>query len=381
MKIGIITLPFNNNYGGYLQAYALLKVLKSMKHEPTLIMRREGKLQVTIWYRIKFAIKGILKRVLRGEKYPLVYRVEELFYTKGERILPFINKYMQPQTSFLYSSEELRKECEGRFDAYVVGSDQVWRPGYVPKIGNYFLDFTRGWNVLRIAYAASFGMNRPKYTEQQKEICGKLISFFDAVSVRENSGIDVIENFGWKAKGKCTVLDPTMLLGADVYNSLLPSTFSVSHGKVFCYVLDEKKEIVDLINRVCLLLNCQMFDFFNSKKRHEYYYSLPSIEDWLAGIRDADFVVTDSFHGVVFSIIFNKPFIVSMNKERGADRFFSLLQNFDLEDRIVEVCENVETIVKKNIDWDAVNEIISRLQNESMNYLRGALNHVMFSMN
>lgn len=373
MKIGILTLPFNNNYGGYLQAYALLRVLKNMNHDPILIMRRSGNLKVSVWFRLIFAVKGILKSVLRRTKYPLTYNVEDDFYFKGNKMHSFVEKYIQPQTTFLYSTEELQKECKDKFDAYIVGSDQVWRPIYVPKIENFFLDFTKDWKVLRIAYAASFGTSCPEYTENQKNTCGKLVSLFDAVSVRENNGLDVISRLGWKTNRKCSVLDPTMLLSVDVYKSLLPSMFSISHGKVFCYVLDERKETVNLINKVCLLLNRQNFNFLDSKRWKEYHYVLPSIEDWLTGIRDADFVVTDSFHGVVFSIIFNKPFLVYVNKERGAVRFISLLRNLNLEDRMVENIENIEGVIKRNIDWNVVNKIVSQLQVKSLNYLKEVL--------
>lgn len=374
MRIGILTLPFNNNYGGYLQAYALLQVLRDMGHIPTLIMRRAGNPNVSLMFKIKFAIKGLLKSIFYRKHYPIAYNVESYFYTRGKNMHSFMNKYMQPQTPFLYSTEELKKECKDKFDAYIVGSDQIWRPDYVPEIENFFLSFTEGWNVLRIAYAASFGTDNPQYTKQQRDTCGKLISSFKKVSVRENTGIDIMKKWKWRVEEISTVLDPTLLLCTDSYKSILSPIISASHAKVLCYILDRSMEKTNIINRICSLLSRQRFDIFDENKYNEYDYILPSIETWLSGIRDADFIVTDSFHGTVFSIIFNKPFIVCINKERGADRFLSLLQNLNLEDRIINKIENIEGIIKKEIDWNIVNKTISLLRVESMNYLKEALN-------
>lgn len=367
MKIGILTVPFNNNYGGYLQAYALMTVLKKLGHEPTLIMRRPNKIKHPF---LNFTIKNMIKTVLTGKRYSLKYEAEKYFLDRGQKMITFLDTYIQPQTKYLYSKKELRAECKNRFDAYIVGSDQVWRAIYVPDIKNYFLDFTKGWNVLRIAYAASFGKYRPEYTLKQQEICGELISRFDAISVREDGGIDTIHNFNWNVKNETVTLDPTMLLLADDYKRLLPTTPSLSFGKIFCYVLDAGDVKESLIGKVCSLLNKERFDVLKSDG------ILVSVEDWLCGIRDADYIVTDSFHGTVFSIIFNKPFFVYVNKNRGAERFKSLLENFNLGYRMVENIEQVQSACSKVIDWRKINKKINAKRNASLSFLQKALcNH------
>lgn len=228
MRIGILTLPFNNNYGGYLQAYALMTVISQLGHEPTMIMRRHDKPKVSCSFKIKYALKGIVKTVLCCKKHPILYDVETEFRHKGKSMLKFVNQYIAPETPYLYSKEELCKYCEGKFDAYIVGSDQVWRAIYVPDIKNYFLDFTEGWNVKRIAYAASFGTDKPEYSDEQIKQCKKLIGLFDGVSLREESGLSVVSNFGWKANVEGVVLDPTMLLAAEDYQKVLPLKASES---------------------------------------------------------------------------------------------------------------------------------------------------------
>lgn len=186
MKVGILTVPFNNNYGGYLQAFALMNVLKQMGHEPTLIMRRQNKRRMFFKAVIKYFIMGIYHSFKNKKLCPLIYKTERDFEYLGSNMHQFVDKRMQPLSPFLYTSEDLQKYCEGKFGAYIVGSDQIWRAIYVPDIANYFLDFTLGWNVKRIAYAASFGTQNPEYTQEEKEICCKLIPQFDAISLREN---------------------------------------------------------------------------------------------------------------------------------------------------------------------------------------------------
>ena len=206
---------------------------------------------------------------------------------------------MQPQTHFLYSTEELRSECENRFDAYIVGSDQVWRPIYVPNIENFFLDFTKGWNVCRIAYAASFGTITPEYTDVQKVRCGDLIKLFDAISLREQNGLEVFKRNNWNFKEKpSTVLDPTMLLSHDYYSSLIKNKTSESKGKIFTYILDSSEGKDQIIKEVSHCKKCKTVSLYNSKQQ-----ILPSIESWLASFRDSEFVITDSFHSQLSAII------------------------------------------------------------------------------
>lgn len=373
MKIGILTLPFNNNYGGYMQAYALMTVLKRMGHEPTLIMRRHNPYRVSIVFRIKFFIKGILKTIIRHKIYPFIYGEESSFRARGKNMLTFVDKYIQPQTRYIYSTDELRKECEGHFDAFIVGSDQVWRPIYVQGlIGNMFLDFTTGWNVKRIAYAASFGTDAPEYTEEAKVLCGSLIEKFDAVSVREQSGLNVFDDFGWKVKNPKVVLDPTMLLTREDYNKVLTQESNIAKGKIFCYVLDNSNEVKTVISKIQKQIKKTIYEITDIQKGDSV---LSSIETWMSAIRDSDFVITDSFHGTVFAIIFNKPFIVYANKNRGIDRFRSILNHFGLEDRISNSSCSINEIITKQVNWDSINEIIRKNKEVSIIFLEGILNH------
>lgn len=370
MRIGILTLPFNNNYGGYLQAYALMTVIKQLGHEPTMIMRRHDNPKVSKSFKIKYALKGIVKSILHGKRFPVVYDVETGFRHKGKNMLKFVNQYIMPQTPYLYSKDELCKYCKGKFDAYIVGSDQVWRAIYVPDIKNYFLDFTEGWNVKRIAYAASFGTDKPEYSEEQIQQCKKLVSLFDGVSFREESGHFIFSTFGWNAKVEGVVLDPTMLLTAKDYQKVLPSKFSEARGKIFYYVLDRNEQINTILNQVSHTLDKGLYGISDIQRGNE---PLASIEEWLTDIRDSEFVVTDSFHGMVFSIIFHKPFMVVVNKDRGADRFVNLLSMLGLSDRILSVGTSAEIILNKQINWERVDEKIGCFRTTSFSFLKRIL--------
>lgn len=370
MRIGILTLPFNNNYGGYLQAYALMTVLKRMGHQPTLIMRRHNKPKVSAKYKIKLFVTGLLKTILTFKKHQIIYDVEYGFNKKGRDMHKFVNEFMHPQTPYLYDTVSLKKYCEGKFDAYIVGSDQVWRAIYVPDIENFFLDFTKGWDIIRIAYAASFGTDHPEYTDKQVLQCGKLLKYFDAVSVREKSGNKVFESFGWGNLNLKVVLDPTMLLNANDYSKVLPSVPSESLGKVFYYVLDFNSTLKKLLEDTSSLLEKELYGISNIQQVGEV---LPSIKKWLINIRDSNFVITDSFHGMVFSIIFHKPFIVCVNFDRGVERFISLLDELGLSDRIYNSDCNLQILMANDINWVDVDKRIGLLREKSIKFLKQQL--------
>lgn len=366
MKIGILTLPFNNNYGGYLQAYALMTVLKRMGHQPTLIMRRHNKARASTRYKIKLFVTGLLKTILTFKKHLIIYDVEYDFNKKGRDMHKFVNEFMQPQTPYLYDTVSLKKYCEGKFDAYIVGSDQVWRAIYVPDIKNYFLDFTEGWNIRRIAFAASFGTDTPEYAPVQIEQCGELLKTFDGISLREKSGMEVFKHFGWNIDSVPIVLDPTMLLSAKDYSKVLPANKAKSVKKIFYYVLDRNQKIESILTKSQILLGEEIFGISNIQKGDSV---LIAIEEWLVNIRDADFVITDSFHGMVFSIIFHKPFVVCANLDRGADRFINLLDALSLSSRLIVEDNCLDLRIQEPIDWNQIDKKIEKIRIESFKFL------------
>jgi hypothetical protein len=365
MRIGIITHPLGYNYGGILQNYALQTVLKRMGHEPITLNpdphRRIHLIDWAIAFPKRFLIKyylGHRKLRLFTDLYPNYNRRTIMKYLQ-----PFIDSHIDYVNVKDYNSLN-----NADFDALIAGSDQIWRPHYVHPIEKGFFDFARHWTVKRLSFAASFGTEEWEYSEEQTRTCRELINLFDGVSVRERSGVELCKRyFGVVAQH---VLDPTMLLTADDYIPLFQSRTPKSSGTLLNYILDESEEKTKLINKIVCDKGLTPFRI-NGKP--ELGYTLkeriqPPMESWLRGFYDAQFVVTDSFHACVFSIIFNKPFIVYANKERGYARFKSLLESFGLEDRIVYTIKDF-AMPKHDIDWWHVNRVVREYQQEAFNFL------------
>ena len=354
MRIGILTLPLHTNYGGILQAYALQTVLERMGHEVHVIEKKRRPLSIPI-QKMPFCYgKRIVKNII-GRKCPIFY---EQKYNREQPIIrqntdKFIKKYIH-----IAEYDDFSDIKESGYDAIVVGSDQVWRPKYfgLNQIENAYLKFAEGWNIKRIAYAASFGTDEWEYTPKQTYECGKLLRLFDAVSVREDSGVDLCKRyFGVEAQH---VLDPTMLLNREDYIKLFEvADTPKSKGNLLYYILDETEEKKALIKRIAdekglILFNVKsQSDDINSPVSDRIQ---PPLEQWLRGFYDAEFVVTDSFHACVFSILFNKPFLAVGNTERGMSRFKSLLGSFKLENCFVTSHESFS--FDENINWCEVNE-------------------------
>ncbi len=363
MKIGILTLPFNNNYGGYLQCYALMSVLKGMGHDVYLINRRHNHVKISL----SAYVKGLIKQYIFGKLSPYTTKAREQLYRRnGNRMMSFVDKYIQPRTNELYSSRDFKHLDDYNFDALIVGSDQVWRAKYVPNIEDFYFSFVAGRNVKRISYAASFGTDEAEYSNEDRQVCGNLISTFDAISVRESSGIDLLCNkYGWTTKAPVEVhLDPTMLLTKEHYEQFVNKPAS-DKKTLFCYILDDVENKKPLLKSIAEALNCELSIFSLVQS------DLPSIEDWLSSIRNAEYVITDSFHGTVFSILFNRQFVALGNINRGLSRFEELLGKFGLNSTLFErvIIDSIVNTLKTKQDWACVNEVLCSERIRSFRYL------------
>lgn len=340
MRIGILTLPLHTNYGGILQAYALQTVLERMGHEVTLIEKeRILKINIPLWkrpiaYTYRFFKKLFVDHntVIRRE---IVSAKEQPFMRRD--VQTFIDRYMH-----ICKVASLAEIKDGDFAAIVVGSDQIWRPQYFTgmvdsNLRNAFLEFTTGWKMKRIAYAASYGVDWWEFPEDDTVAFTQLAKQFDLITVREKSGVDLCKKY--LDTEATQVLDPTMLLQKEDYMKLIDASGKgKSNGNLFCYVLDSTPAKQGLIDRIArekqlkpFYINAESLD--RSLSLEERIYK--PVEAWLRGFRDAEFVITDSFHACVFSIIFGKPFVAIGNKGRGLSRFHSLLDNFGLASNLI----------------------------------------------
>lgn len=375
MKIGILTQPLHDNYGGLLQAYALKEVLKEMGHEVIIINRK--KKAIPRWR--KYA--SIAKSILIGRKVSQSLFLKQSFLNEiSKNTIKFRNKYFPELSTEIFNQEGMERLNSVGFDAYVVGSDQCWRPLYSPAIRNYFLDFAvNDTHVKRISYAASFGVSHWEFTDKDTEACRKLIKKFDAISVREHSAIELLKN-NLGRDDAVHVVDPTMLLSKEQYTRISANEeIPKSKGNLKVYILDRTEEKDAIVNHFRTKYSFSSFEVLPKKrlgsvkvdKRNINDFVYPNPAKWIRGFQDAEFVITDSFHGTVFSILFNVPFITIGNKNRGMARFESLLNMFNLKDRLVEDYSEdiINNIVKNDIDWKEINILLEIEQKKALNFL------------
>jgi len=363
MKIGILTVPFNNNYGGFLQAYALKTVLEKMGHNVLFINRQRNPSKSLKFLGYRLLVKLHLIKDFIGDKKREISANTDVFK----------KKYLSPISPAYYSSKELKDCLKYGLDLLIVGSDQVWRYKYsLDSIDDFYFGFISGDNPIpRISYAASFGTDIIDYPNNKIRIIKPLLTRFRAISVREESGIDLLTKFfGVPASKVQAVLDPTLLLNVFDYLTLFQDINNEAGDYVFTYILDREiigEEVLDqYITKKCLRRidgKAQTGDLTSLKM-------IEPVEKWLSNIYYADFVITDSFHGTVFSILFNKPFISIANPVRGITRLQDLLSRFGLKERLVTNLDSTSLcLLDKQIDWESVNCILNERKEESLHFL------------
>ncbi len=371
MKIGILTQPLHSNYGGLLQNYALQQTLIREGHEVETIDWGSGSGLRDMLYRMKVQI---LHTLLPNRYSLLKYKLND----KEKFIIQrntnhFINTYIN-HTEVIHSYEGFVSQAsKGKYDAYLVGSDQCWRPCYNAFISSMFLDFVQDKHVKRIAYAASFGTDNWEFTPQQTNVCAPLAKKFDLVTVREDSGVKLCkEHLGVNA---VHVLDPTMLLTKEDYIQLIEKEKEPkSNGSLFNYILDPDAKKSAFIQKVAKAKRLKAFQVLpkcqtetrtkeDVKNRIEDCV-FPGVTTWLRAFMDAEMTIVDSYHGMVFSIIFNKPFWVIGNEERGMSRFTSFLNLLNLKNRLLDINHLDEVDFSRVIEWECVNYILETKREE-----------------
>ncbi|WP_319533092.1 polysaccharide pyruvyl transferase family protein [uncultured Cohaesibacter sp.] len=366
-RVGVMSLPLNENIGGNLQAFALMGILKKMGHWPVYVnLRHPLDLEGRTGLECFEANRPIMRHTAgMGQACPNTV---------------FTDKYIYPVTIGFRSHKQLEENADRlALDAIVVGSDQVWRPQYAKAfLNSLFLDFLAlDSGVKRISYAASFGTSDWEFSESQQADASDLLKQFDAVSVREDTAVEQCRShLGVNAEH---VLDPTFLLDEEDYLTVMQTSLKPENsGRLLLYVLDKTQEKLDFVSSLSEQLMLEAYD-----TRGQSLSQLAdadaedgdiSVAGWLAAFYQASFIITDSFHGVAFSILFNKPFLVVGNRKRGMARFDSILHMFGLEDRLI--CDPSDYDIEKSsapIDWDGVNNRLTKLRIRSIGFLQEAL--------
>lgn len=359
MNIGIVTQPLIANYGGLLQNFALQQVLTDMGHSPLTLDFMSGFTGPQWAYRqVRRAISYILGR------WP------EFVYPYGEgrsnrAIIDFVERYIRTTRTF-WNSYSPGLVDEYGLDAVVVGSDQVWRPCYNRLLEDMYLKFCRGRNIRRVAYGASFGTAEWEYTAAQADACGGLLAAFDAVSVREQSGLALLERLG-RGDGRL-VVDPTVLLGRDGFDRALGAEFDHSTAGRYLgvYLLDAPAGYETVVRNAAATCGVDRVEICRLGDMNA------GPVQWIDMIRRASCFVTDSFHGTVFCLLYHVPFVTVINGTRGAARFRSLLSPLGLDHRLTDSFDRIGAI-DADIDWESVDKALAGARAESRAFLENAL--------
>lgn len=317
MKIGIMTFWWSNdNYGQLLQCYALQQYLREQGHEPFLIRYdpRTDIKPVSLFRKIikAFNIKNLINFIANKAKSRIYKR--RVFLDKENKL----RKFDEFRREYIFQSEkvylsyyELQKDPP-EADCYIVGSDQVWNFYKMPLasckniIHAYFLDFGRK-STKKIAYAASWG--KTEIPENFIAEITPLLKQFDYISVREESGLDICKKCGIQnAEFRC---DPTLLLSRNHYQNLCQSeSTNLSHRKyILIYRLWNSCNFpIKKIFKWAKINNFEIIYITANGLSDSYKKRCPTIPEWIALIANAEYVITNSFHGSLFSLIFRKKF-------------------------------------------------------------------------
>lgn len=379
-KVGILTLSHtsNMNYGAMLQSFALKSLVGSLGCEPYIIDWKFKKEQILSFDDIQCDSQlryfYLCFRRFLGVK--LKFILEWIACSLGEKPFKlFSNQFLSNKT------EEVNRnnisDLNNTLDSFIVGSDQVWRYESCPDLYAFFLDFADDCHR-KVSYAASFGIDQWNEAPEKvtEKVCA-LIRRFDAISVRELSGVDICSTvFNVQAQ---FVLDPTLLLSERDYRPIFESESDLDlqdQNYLACMYLDAKKsgkicnELSQVIGFPAISIRGEEIGFLSLT-----FIRYNTVARWLNYIRNAGFIVTDSYHCAIFCILFKKEFAVLGNKKRGIARLESLLSLINLKDRLFFTESNLveSEIWFQKIDYKQVEVLLNAEREKSKNFLTNAL--------
>lgn len=344
--VGILGYWYATNYGSVITYYALYKIIENLGYTAMLIDRPEKE----------------------KDAEPLTVFSRE-----------FLNKYCNISISPKWKDlEQINDLC----DSFIVGSDQVWTRDAIRLMGYYFfLSFITD-DKKKIAYSCSFGQDKFEALPNTIRRVKYYLKKFDAISVRENSGVKILrETLGVDGQ---QVLDPIFLLPSSEYEKIATKAQQFEQGNyILSYILDpneaKKQALLFVSKKVKLKLVNLLDGRYNTYEKNKAIMNLENtkcnvmMEDWVNYFMNADFVVTDSHHGLAMAIIFNKPFICINNPARGGTRFTSLLSMLNLEERLITPDQIMADHLYEPIEYNRVNEILDEKREQALNWLKSAL--------
>lgn len=365
-KIGIITFAYsNNNYGQLLQAYALMQFIKDQGYDSYLIdYRPDPWLELNRHQNIIVAyLKYFFKRFLN------------VFHVRKRKIETALDKrnfdlfrkqYLEYSPNVYYTYHDLKKNPPTA-DIFITGSDQVWAPR-ISDVSPYMLAFAKG--CVKIAYAASFGGFSIPMAERQ--YIHKLLSEYQQIGMRELSGVETCKDLG--LNNVVFTPDPTMLITPEQWLKIASpeSPYSGNKKKIFVYS--------------CYLPKGKLLDTIPQKENYEIIVvdiknedkdsAMLTIPQWLAAIRDADYVITNSFHATMFSLYFNTSFLTFKYDASKMNSRLTTIEKFvSVSDRIIGFGQASEMfdLLQTAIDWNTVNLELDKLRDVGVEFLHNNL--------
>lgn len=390
MRIAILTYwSSSDNYGQLLQCYALQKYLHNKGHEAYLVryqpVNRYIKNRYSIWDKLKgIKLKNLLpwvrKRLKAEAAYEDYLRVLNKELNKRRKFDEFRDSYLNVSKIIYHSIEELRANPPQAY-IYICGSDQVWHDSLLlPNVAGWYLQFGDS-QVKRISYAASIGR---EITLEETAIFKKYLSRFNAISLREQNACDYVRSIGFNRA--VVVADPTILLPIDEFSEIIPPARPVSKPYIFFYTLNIKtpKEICwDEIYPIIIKEDLDIKSVGSSG----YYPArniIPNCEniqatipEWFSLIKGAKYVVTTSFHGIVFCVKMHIPFMAVLLRNENSsanNRITSFLNSVGLSNRIHTKSTKASTLLCQEIDWHKVDKALDCLKATSEQFLESSFN-------
>ena len=362
-KVKILTFHNAENYGANLQAYALKEVLKDMDTEPSFIN-----------YQDKHILKDyklIRTNSLKSFFSSLWYMPRNLKRKKSFK--SFCDRYLDGNTKKYYAKEEIELDLSSK-DVLVAGSDQIFNPDLTGGLSDIYTLNLKKENVDKIIYGASVGndelleANKDKFKEKLKDL--------EYISVREENIAKSLENILNKKVEK--VLDPTLLLEKEHWEELINKEKTVDLDKtkyILVYTLFENPEITKIANYLSKKTGLKVVHFrkYNAYKNELMSMYTKGPADFVNAFKNAEYIVTNSFHGLVFSIIFERKQYVLMPNSRGG-RLKDMLSLVGLEKRAVNSLEDViNNELDEDIDYVSVKNRLNIEKEKSIKYLRGGI--------
>ncbi|MEB3280998.1 MAG: polysaccharide pyruvyl transferase family protein [Lyngbya sp.] len=342
MKIGILTFHHTTNFGATLQTYALSEALKRHNHEIEIIDYRPIKA-------IKHYRKKVAKPLKTNSRKILIKNFLNYSYSnliKYVKMRNFLKSYLKLSPDLITEKDNLRK-LANRYDAIVCGSDQVWCINSIRGFdSSYFLDFVENdINCLKVSYAASCG--HTKTLGQHSKLISQYLDDFDAISVRDTNSLLLLKEIC--KKDIYPVLDPTFLID---FKEICYSKKIFHKNYLLLYIEEDlKQKEIDFINKIARERNLTIISVGEPCKIAEKNFIGISPIEWVNFFKQASYIVTNFYHGTIFSIKFNQPFTTLVRSGK-VNKTGDLLQRLNLESRFV-----------KNIDFSTVQE-----QRSEINY-------------